>query len=147
MPLPSLLTALGSVLCFAEGTVLVRRFPSVHPVTENAVGMAAGAVVLLLGSILLGEPLNIPTQASTWAAIGYLVIVGSILVFWLYIVVLKYWAASRVAYGFVLTPIVTVFVSARLDDEPITRGLVFGGVLVLIGVYVGALRSTATSPA
>jgi drug/metabolite transporter (DMT)-like permease len=144
VPLLSLLAALGSVLCFAEGTVLVRRFPSVHPVTENAVGMAAGAVVLLLGALLLRESLDVPTRASTWAAIGYLVIVGSILVFWLYLVVLKYWAASRVAYGFVLTPIVTVFVSAWLDDEPITGGLVFGGLLVLIGVYVGALRSTTT---
>jgi drug/metabolite transporter (DMT)-like permease len=147
VPLLSLLAALGSVLCFAEGTVLVRRFPSVHPVTTNAVGMGAGAAVLLVGAVILGEPLDVPTQAETWAAICYLVIVGSILVFWLYLVVLKYWAASRAAYGFVVTPIVTVFVSALLDDERITAALVFGGVLVLMGVYVGALRSATTSGA
>jgi drug/metabolite transporter (DMT)-like permease len=142
VPLLSLLAALGSVLCFAQGTVLVRRFPPVHPVTMNAVGMAMGAVVLIAASVLLGEPLEFPQRAATWAAIGYLVAVGSILVFGLYLVVLKYWAASRAAYGFVLTPIVTVVLSAWLDEERITTGLVFGGLLVMAGVYVGALRPT-----
>jgi drug/metabolite transporter (DMT)-like permease len=40
----------------------------------------------------------------------------------------------------VLIPIVTVLLSAWLDDEPIGLGLVLGGTLVLAGVYVGALR-------
>jgi drug/metabolite transporter (DMT)-like permease len=145
VPMLSLLALLVSVLCIAEATVLVRRFPPVHPVTMNAVGMGVGAVVLGAGAVLLGEPLDVPTRAATWATIGYLVVVGSIVVFWLYLVVLKYWAASRAAYGFVLIPIVTVLLSAWLDDERITRGLVFGGVLVVMGVYVGALRSTATT--
>ncbi|MBD0291943.1 MAG: ATP-dependent helicase [Jiangellaceae bacterium] len=46
--------------------------------------------------------------------------------------------AGRV--GFVLIPFVTVALSVWLNDEPITAGLVIGGVLVLAGVYVGALR-------
>jgi drug/metabolite transporter (DMT)-like permease len=144
---PYLLAALGSVLCFAQGTVLVRRFPPVHPVTMNAVGMTAGAAVLLASTLILGEQLTLPQRAATWAALGYLVGVGSIVVFWLYIVVLRYWAASRVAYGFVLTPIVTVMASAWLDGERITAALVFGGLLVMAGVYVGALRSTRETAA
>ena len=35
VPLLSLLAVLAAVLCFAEATVLVRRFPPVHPVTTN----------------------------------------------------------------------------------------------------------------
>jgi drug/metabolite transporter (DMT)-like permease len=53
--------------------------------------------------------------------------------------VLERWSASRTAYVFVLIPFVTVVLSAWLDDEPIGTGLVFGGALVLAGVYVGAL--------
>jgi drug/metabolite transporter (DMT)-like permease len=56
------------------------------------------------------------------------------------VVVLRYWAASRAAYEFVLIPVVTVALSAWLDDEPVGMGLGFGGLLVLTGVYVGALR-------
>jgi hypothetical protein len=43
----------------------------------------------------------------------------------------------------VLIPVVTVLLSAWIDDEPIGAGLVLGGLLVLAGVYAGALRPAA----
>ncbi len=52
VPLASLLAALGSALCFAQAAVVVRRLPPVHPVAMNAVGMATGAAMLLVGSLL-----------------------------------------------------------------------------------------------
>jgi drug/metabolite transporter (DMT)-like permease len=140
VPLLSVLAAVGSALCFAQAAVVVRRFPPVHPVTLNAVGMATGAVLLVIGSIVAGEPVELPERAATWLAIGYLVVAGSALVFVLYLVVLRHWAASRAAYTFVVIPVITLLLSAWLDDEPIGVGLVLGGSLVLAGVYVGALR-------
>jgi drug/metabolite transporter (DMT)-like permease len=140
LPLLSVLAAISSALCFAEAAILVRWFPPVHPVTINAVGMTTGAVLLALGSVLVGETISLPERGETWAAIGYLVAVGSVVVFVLYVVVLRYWSASRASYEFVLIPVVTLALSAWLDDEPIRASLVFGGLLVLAGVYVGALR-------
>jgi hypothetical protein len=87
-----------------------------------------------------GEPLVLPQRVETWVAIGFLAVIGSVVVFVLYLVVLSYWAASRAAYGFVLIPLVTVVLSAWLDDEPVTAGLMLGGFLILAGVYIGALR-------
>jgi drug/metabolite transporter (DMT)-like permease len=139
-PLTSVLAVVGGSVCFAQALVIVRRFPRVHPVTMNAVGMTAGALVLLAASMIAGDPLVLPQRRETWLAIGYLVVIGSIAVFLLYVVVLRYWAATRAAYGFVIIPFVTVLLSAWLDDEPVTWGLVLGGLLVLVGVYVGALR-------
>ena len=146
VPLLSLLALVGSALCFAEAAVLVRRFPTVHPVAMNAVGMTAGGALLVVGSMLAGEPLVLPQRAATWVAVGYLVIVGSVVVFVLYIIVLRYWSASRAAYTFVLVPVVTVVLSWWLDDEPVGAGLVLGGLLVLAGVYVGALRPAQVEP-
>ncbi len=143
IPLLSLLAILGGVLCFAEAAVLVRMFPRVHPVTINGVGMAAGAALLLAGSFIVGEPRVLPTRTATWVAIGYLVPIGSVLVFVLYLVVLRYWVASRAAYAFVLIPFVTVALSAWLLDEPVGLALAFGGLLVIVGVYIGALRPEA----
>jgi drug/metabolite transporter (DMT)-like permease len=40
----------------------------------------------------------------------------------------------------VLIPLVTVVVSAWLQDERITPAFAGGALLVLVGVYVGALR-------
>jgi drug/metabolite transporter (DMT)-like permease len=47
VPMLSVLAVVGGAICFAQALVLVRRFPSVHPVTMNAIGMTAGAAVLL----------------------------------------------------------------------------------------------------
>jgi drug/metabolite transporter (DMT)-like permease len=146
VPLLSLLAVVGGAVCFAQALVLVRRFPRVHPVTTNAVGMTAGAAVLLAGSVLVREPRVLPQNAETWVALSYLAVVGSVLVFMLYLVVLRYWAASRASYGFVLIPLVTVLLSAWLDDEPITAGLLLGGLLILVGVYAGALRPAQQTP-
>jgi drug/metabolite transporter (DMT)-like permease len=146
LPVLSLLAALGSTLCIAQATVLVRRFPPVHPVTMNAVAMTAGAAVLIAGSVLAGESLVLPHRAATWVALGYLVVVGSVVVFVLFLFVLRHWVASRTAYVYVLVPFVTVALSAWLDDEPVGAGLVLGGLLVLAGVYVGALRPARTAP-
>ena len=141
VPLSSLLAALGSAFCFAQAAIVVRRFPPVHPLTSNAVGMAAGAAMLIVLSALVGESMAIPDRGETWAALAYLVVVGSVVVFGLYVFVLRYWSASRAAYLFAITPVVTVLLSAWLDDEPIGAGLVLGGLLVLAGVYVGAIRT------
>jgi len=145
VPLLSLLAVLGSVLCFAQAAVLVRRFPPVHPVAMNAVGMMAGAVLLISGSALAGEPFVFPQRVATWAAVGYVVAVGSVVVFLLVVFVLHHWSASRAAYVMVLIPFVTVVLSAWLDDEPVGTGLVLGGLLVLTGVYIGALRPSRAS--
>jgi drug/metabolite transporter (DMT)-like permease len=85
----------------------------------------------------------LPQRIEAWLAIGYLVVIGSIVVFLLYVVVLRYWAATRAAYGFVIIPFVTVLLSAWLDDKPVTLGLVVGGLLVLVGVYVGPASGAA----
>ena len=140
LPVLSVLAALGSALCFAQAAVLVRRLPPVHPVTMNAVGMACGAVVLLAVALVAGDTFELPDGGETWAAVGYVVTFGSVGVFLLYLFVLRRWLASRAAYSFVLIPIVTVVLSAWLDDEPVGWGLVVGGALVLAGVYIGALR-------
>lgn len=147
VPLLSLLAVLGSVLCFAQAAVLVRRFPPVHPVVMNAVGMAAGAAVLLAGSALFAEPHVLPQHTATWVALGYVVVIGSVVVFLLYVFVLQHWSASRAAYVMVLIPFVTVVLSAWLDNEPVGGGLVGGGLLVLTGVYIGALRPARASRA
>jgi drug/metabolite transporter (DMT)-like permease len=147
LPALSVLAALGAALCFAQAAVLVRRLPPVHPVTMNAVGMTAGAAALVAASVVAGEEHTLPDRDATWTAVAYMVTFGSMGVFLLYLYVLGTWAASRAAYAFVLIPIVTVVLSAWLDDEPVGWTLVVGGVLVLGGVYVGALRSPATEVA
>jgi len=139
-PALSVLAALGSALCFAQAAVLVRMLPPVHPVAMNALGMTIGAAALLAASALADETRDLPDRLATWVAVAYLVTLGSVAVFLLYLFVLRRWPASRAAYSFLVIPVVTVVLSVWLDDEPVGPTLLLGGLLVLGGVYVGALR-------
>jgi drug/metabolite transporter (DMT)-like permease len=141
VPVASVLAILGGVLCFAEAAVLVRRLPSVNPVAMNAVGMVAGAVLLFAITLIAGDAIELPEKSATWFAIAYLVVLGSGVVFVLGLVVLRYWEASRFSYIFVVIPPIAIAVSAWLDDERIGPELILGGLLIVVGVYIGALRA------
>lgn len=145
IPPLAILAVLASVLCFAQALVLVRQLPPIHPVSLNAAGMVTGAFVLLGASVLLGEPKVLPQRTETWVALAYVVVIGSVVVFLLHVYVAQHWTASRASYVMVLIPLVTITVSAWIDQEPVTGGLLIGGVLILGGVYLGALRNERAS--
>ena len=140
VPFTSVFMLIGSAACFAEATVIARRFPQSDPIAANAVGMTAAATALLLGSALAGDSMALPNDAQTWSALLYLVPMGTVAVFVLFLVVVSRWPASRAAYIDVLIPITTAFAAAWILDEPIGLELALGGTLILIGVVVGALR-------
>lgn len=137
-----LAAALLGVVAVAESSVLVKGFPRAHPITTNAVGMVAGAVLLLLGSLAFGERWEAPGTVETWAVLAWLVVPGSIGLFVLFVFVIKRWTASATVYALTLMPVVAISVGALVRDEPVTVELVAGGVLVMTAVYVGALSGT-----
>ena len=140
----SVAAVLGSVVCFAQALVIVRRLPPIHPVALNTVGMAASIPVLVVASLLRGETFAVPARPETWVAIVYVAAVGSVVVFLLQVFVVQHWSASRTSYVMVLIPVVTVSLSAWLDDEAISGALVAGALLIVVGVYIGALRAPAS---
>lgn len=139
VPLISLLAVVLTAACFAEAIVLFKTFPKAHPVTTNAFAMGTGAFILIIGSWIAQETLVVPRLPETWMAVGYLVLFGSVGAFVLGLYVLSRWTASAGSYLLVLMPIVTVVLSSWITHEEVTSALLLGGVLVLIGVYVGAL--------
>ena len=145
IPLLSLLAVLAGAACAAEASVLVKMLPGAHPITTNALGMASGALVLLAFSLLAGEARALPTEPDTWMALAYLVLLGSVGLFALFLFVIRRWTASATAYAFVLFPLVAVVLSALLEGEPVTLGLLAGGALVPAGVYLGALKTATLS--
>ena len=133
------LAALAGVVSIAESGVIVKAFPRAHPMSTNAVGMAAGSIFLIAVAFLFSASWELPTTAKTWGALAYLVLVGSIGLFWLFLYVIARWTASATSYVVTLMPVVAISVSALVADEPLTPELVVGAAVVLAGVYVGAL--------
>ena len=140
VPVASLLAILAASACAAEGAIVVKGFPQVHPAARNAIGMAVGAVMLLVLMPVFDQSFATPTATSTWIAQAYLVLLGTVGVFALYLFVLSRWTASATSYEFVLAPVVGIALAAWLFDERVTLAFGAGSILVLVGVYFGAIR-------
>jgi drug/metabolite transporter (DMT)-like permease len=148
VPLLPLLAMVASAVAAAEGTVVAKRFPPVKPLVANAIAMAAGGLLLLGLSAALGETWALPVLAETWLAVGYLALAGSALMFAIFIFVIHRWTAVAASYMAALLPVTAVIAAAIMLGEPITLTMVLGGLVVLAGVYVGALAPTrAIEPA
>lgn len=106
----------------------------------NAVAVVVATLLLLAATVAASEPMTVPSQPATLAALGYLGVVGSVVVFTLMLLVLKYWSASRANYVMVVVPIVAIPVAALILDEAVPATLLLGGTLIVTGVYLGALR-------
>ena len=139
VPLASALAVVGGALAIAESSVVVKRFPRVNPAANNAIAMTVGTAVLFILSIIAGEPRTLPSHVGTWVAVGYLVILGSVTMFVLFVFVLGRWTASAASYAILLMPLVTVPVATVLANEPLTPAFALGGAIVLLGVYIGAI--------
>jgi len=138
IPLAGIGLAIVGALLLAEAGVVAKMTPGAHPIATNAIGMLAGVALLVPISLLAGEDWVVPTQADTWAAVAYLVLAGSVVVFWLFIFVVRRWTASAVSFQFLLIPLATIPFSAVLTGEVITPLMLVGGAVVLLGVYIGA---------
>ena len=142
VPAGAILLMFGAAFSAAESSVVLKKYPTGYPVATNGVAMAFGGGVLLLLSAVSGEHWSFPTGTATWASLIYLVVLGSIGMFGLFLFTLKRWTASRVSYMFVLTPIVASVIGAIATGEAVTLATVAGGATVLVGVYVGALSGS-----
>lgn len=68
-------------------------------------------------SVAAGEDHQLPTEPATWIALGYAVLVGSVVVFLLVVRLIRAWGASRASYLFVVSPLFAIGLSVWLDDE------------------------------
>jgi drug/metabolite transporter (DMT)-like permease len=138
VPLGSLLLLLLGVLCLAETGVIVKLIPRSDPVGTNAIGMLTGCAILLLLSLVTTESRALPTDVTTWAALVYLVTLGSVVLFGLFVYTLERWTASAVSYSDLLIPLVTIAIATLLTGERFSPWFVLGGGVVLAGVYIGS---------
>ena len=134
---------LGAVMAAASG-IIVKKFPRGHPVGINAVGMAVGTLILLTVSLLSGEHQLIPFTTKTLAALGWLV-TSSVVAFILLVWVLYRWTASASSYTSLLSPLVTFVAASALVGEAVTPVFLAGSAAVLLGVYIGAIKSSKSS--
>jgi drug/metabolite transporter (DMT)-like permease len=139
VPFLPLLALVAGVAVTSEGTVLYKSFPTSNPMVVNAIALSVGAAILLLISLVSGETWSLPTTQATWIAYVYLVLGGSVVMFYSFLYVLERWTASATAYSFLLIPVATVAIAAWLLDEQVSTRFLVGSAIVLVGVWFGAI--------
>ena len=143
LPISALAAMIAAALAVGESIIISKRISANHPAMTNAVGMVVATPMLFGLSALAGESWVAPVQAEARWALLYLVTFGTVGLFALILMVVRRWTASATSYMFVLFPVVTLALGAVLADEPVTVHAVAGAVLVMVGVWIGALSPGA----
>jgi drug/metabolite transporter (DMT)-like permease len=147
IPFAAVVASLVAAISVGESVILAKRISANHPAVNNAVGMAFGAPMLLVISLVAGETWVVPTRSDTIVAVGYLVVLGSVGLFVLTLLVVRLWTASASAYMFVLFPVGAMLFDAWLHGVPLTLRGVSGAVVVMASVWFGAMSPGARSDA
>ncbi|MGZ8539567.1 MAG: EamA family transporter, partial [Chitinophagaceae bacterium] len=82
---------------------------------------------------------TIPVAAipwQSWAAIGYLVIFGSVISFIAYLYALQNLSTEQASLYAYINPIVAVLLGWLLFSEKLTMFIAIGGLVALLGVYL-----------
>ena len=131
------LAALGT-LFFSLGNMASRRNSAagIAPLTANAWGMAYGATVLLGLIWITGTPVVAPLDGRYLAALLYLSVIGSVVGFTTYLMLVSRIGSSRAAYTTVLFPVVALSLSTAFEGYQWTLMAMAGLVLALLGNVV-----------
>lgn len=136
-----LLTLFGSS-GFALYTVAAKKVSwKYDAITINTFNCGLSAILLLPLTIYEGFAI---TQTHSWSSvpwkgwmgIAYMALVGSVTAFLIYTWALRYIAASRIGAVTYTHPIVSTTLGILWLGEAITRSLIIGGALVLVGIYL-----------
>jgi drug/metabolite transporter (DMT)-like permease len=104
--------------------------------------LALTAYVMTVGSLLLAIPASLENASlvnatwQSWAALGYLVVFGTVLPFLWFYEGVKALGAARAAQFINLVPPLAVAESVLILGEPMTPALYVGTALVVAGLYL-----------
>ncbi len=148
MQLMGAVSLLGSSFCWANGTVLSRRWKSkftVDPVTATAYEMIVAGTVNLFISLALRQH-NIRWTNRGLGAIFYLVVFGSWVGFTAYVWLLKHVPTPKVATYAYVNPIVAVFLGWMVLHETIDRYIIAGSVVIVAAVAMVTASKVKAAP-
>ena len=135
--------AICSPILWACGSLLSRRTKDVGGEHASLIGpalqMLTGGAVLLAVALVRGEHLPVHAAASSWLALGYLIVFGSLIGFTAYSWLLRN-ARPVVATSYAyVNPVLAVLIGAALYAEPLGWTTAVANVLI-VGAVKLALR-------
>lgn len=136
-----------SAFAWAAGSLWSRRLPLPQDtLLSAAMGMLAGGALLAIVSGLGGELDDARFTADALTAIGYMVVVGSLIGFSAYVWLLKVAPASTVSTYAYVNPVIAVILGWAFNDEVITGRTLLAGAAIVVGVALMVSRRVEKEP-
>lgn len=136
----------ASPILWAAGSLWARRTRDVGGLHGGLVGpavqMLTGGAALAVVALSRGERIPLDADASSWLALGYLCIFGSLVAFTAFAWLLRN-ARPVVATSYAyVNPIVAVLIGAALYGEPLSWSTALANILIVGAVMLALTRRT-----
>jgi drug/metabolite transporter (DMT)-like permease len=139
-------TTLGSVMILVSafswsvGIIYSRRSHlSGSPLLLSALSLLSGAVMLLFTATVVGEAKEFVFSQITmtsWLALGYLILFGSVIAFTAYNWLLEHYSPTLVATHTYVNPVVAVLLGWAYGGEALTMKVAMAAALVVVAVVL-----------
>jgi drug/metabolite transporter (DMT)-like permease len=133
-----IILSICATISWAFGTLYTKKEAiNFNPYFSLGFQMLFSGIIVLSFAQAMGN--TVPLSAipsSSWWAIGYLVIIGSVLTFVAYIYALQHLPTALASIYAYINPIVAVLLGAVLVNEKLTIFIAIGGATTIAGVYL-----------
>jgi drug/metabolite transporter (DMT)-like permease len=131
------LALLGANLCWATGSIYSKhRVRGVAPLMAVGLEMFIAGVALTATGLIFGEAARFHLTLGSAAAVGWLVVAGSLLGYSSYIWLLNHVPAAKVATYAYVNPVIAVLLGWLFLDEKVDWRMGLGTAVILGGVAV-----------
>ncbi|WP_051417272.1 DMT family transporter [Sediminibacterium salmoneum] len=133
-----ILVSVIAMLSWSVGTIIIsRKQITLNPYYAIGWEMIFASLFLFAGAAVTGNLVPFSSfPAQTWYAISYLVMMGSLIAVVAFLYTMKHLEASVAALYAYVNPIVAIVIGSYLIKEPLTKEIIIGSCITLIGVYL-----------
>ncbi|WP_020651895.1 DMT family transporter [Massilia niastensis] len=145
--LAGVILALVATLASSAGSIVVGKVKeqcASLPLTM-AWSMLWGASMVAAWSLANGDAFVFPDNATYWMGLVYLSIFGSVIAFFAYFTLISRIGPQKAVYIGVITPVLSVLLSIRLEDYR-PGPIEFAGMVLCLASVAWALRAPAAKP-
>lgn len=139
--------SLGIIVCtsaWAGGAIYSRviKLPT-SPFITGGLQLLSGGIMLILGSLLLGEWSSFTISQVTmksWLGLSYLIIFGSVIAFSAYTWLLTVTSATKISTHTFVNPVVALLIGWAIGGEALTMEIMIAMALIILAVYLVLFR-------
>ncbi len=133
-----ILLSVMATITWAFGTLYTKKkAASYNPYYSLGFQMFISSILLFAYNGATGISINISEiPVDTWLAVAYLVVVGSLVTFTIFIYTLQNLPPEISSIYAYINPVVAVLLGAVIFDEPLTLSIAIGGAVTLFGLYL-----------